>query len=124
MPRNISITCCELSCSEEGGSIVRNGNVAEPTSRMAAKGRTEKHFISKRMPHVPSQGQGHYNVMDTHHRSFPVMTACRQCSAFCPSTLYTDARPILSALAMSTGRMACVFNSRTRDAAMEGGRPL
>jgi len=40
-----------------------------------------------------------------------------------PSTRYTDARPILSALAMSTGRMPCAFNSRTRAASIEGGRP-
>jgi hypothetical protein len=32
----------------------------------------------------------------------------------------TDARPILSAVAMSAGRMPCAFNSRTRAASIEG----
>jgi hypothetical protein len=49
MPRNISITCDALSCFE-GGSIVRVENVVAPTSRTAAKGRTERHFINKRTP--------------------------------------------------------------------------
>jgi hypothetical protein len=39
-------------------------------------------------------------------------------------TLYTKARSIVSALAMSTGRMPCAFSSRTREASIEGGRPL
>jgi hypothetical protein len=35
---------------EEGGSIVRFENVIAPTSRVAATGRTERHFINKRTP--------------------------------------------------------------------------
>jgi hypothetical protein len=30
---------------------------------------------------------------------------------------------LLSALAMSTGRMPCAFNSRTRETSIEAGRP-
>jgi hypothetical protein len=43
---------------------------------------------------------------------------------FDANTRYTDARPILSTLAMSEGRMPWSFNSRTREASIDGGRPL
>jgi hypothetical protein len=39
----------------------------------------------------------------------------------CASSLYTDARPILSAFAMSEGRTPWAFSSRTREASIDGG---
>jgi hypothetical protein len=37
---------------------------------------------------------------------------------------YTDARHMLSFLAISVGRLPCAFNSRTRAPSIEAGRPL
>jgi hypothetical protein len=57
MPRSINITCRGLSCSDEGGSIVGGESVEGPTSRVATKGTTVRHFISEPMPHLYAQGQ-------------------------------------------------------------------
>jgi hypothetical protein len=55
-------------------------------------------------------------------RLLPVLPP--QLAAFCPSTRYTDARPILSALAISVGLMPPAFSSRTCETSIDGGRPL
>jgi hypothetical protein len=56
-----------------------------------------------------------------HIASLPSLLSLHLCQRFehlcyeaCASSLHTEARPILSALAMSDGRMPCAFSSRPR----------
>jgi hypothetical protein len=53
-----------------------------------------------------------------------VSSDCRHRAARPRNAQQIDERPILSVSAVSVGRMPCAFSSRTRDASINGGRPL